>query len=640
MASSRGVGDEGTGLAVPENIRPQVEVGSQPHPALAAHGELTGRGEGRSYSGVRCGGSGGTWVRRVILSLVAVAVASSIGSGSAAGGAAALASNGMIAFARRTPGTEGGWSLTTINPDGSGKNVLADGAFAPVWSPNGNRLAYQTTNGEIWVMDWNGEHKLQLTTSGTHGPAWSPDGTKIAYIKELMGNAVGSLWERNADGTGVPTLIYDGPMTSAAWGPTKIAVAGGICGGQWGIYLMNSDGTGCQVVPTTDTHGPSSVEVKGLSWTADGTKIAYSMEADYLAGVPGCGGTCFPGNVFVADPYTGPRQGDQLTNFGAVLGAGGLSPSPDGTALVVSAAISPCQAYPGCWDTRPREYLMSVQGGPLTPLTDPVADDPTGLSSDDSPSWQPCVAGVTSMCRSVATPKAQAITFGAIGAKTFGDPDFPVSATSSSGLPVSFSGSGSCALSTATVHLTGAGSCSVTAAQAGDATYAAATSVSQTFAIAKANQSITFGALGGKRLGDADFGVSASASSGLNVAFAATGNCTVSGGTVHLTAAGSCTITASQAGDANYNAAADIAQTFSIARSVTAANCTVPKVVGERLAAAKLALRRHHCGTGHVSYAYSPKVGNGRVRSQTRRPGLKLPAGSKVGLVVSRGRKR
>ena len=57
-------------------------------------------------------------------------------SASAAGGAAATASNGMIAFARRTPGTEGGWSLMTINPDGSGKRVLADGAFAPVWSPS------------------------------------------------------------------------------------------------------------------------------------------------------------------------------------------------------------------------------------------------------------------------------------------------------------------------------------------------------------------------------------------------------------------------------------------------------------------------------------------------------------------------
>jgi WD40 repeat protein len=576
----------------------------------------------------------------VILSLVAFAVAPSIGSGSAAGSAAAVSSNGMIAFARRTPGTEGGWSLTTINPDGSGKNVLADGAFAPVWSPNGNRLAYQTANGDIWVMDWNGDHKLQLTTSGTHGPAWSPDGTKIAYIKELVGNAVGSLWERNADGSGVPTLIYDGPMTSAAWGPTKIAVAGGICGGQWGIYLMNPDGTGCQVVPTTDTHGPSSVEVKGLSWTPAGTKIAYSMEADYLAGVPGCGGTCFPGNVFVANPFTGPLQGDQLTNFGAVLGAGGLSPSPDGTKLVVSAAISPCQAYPGCWDTRPREYLMSVQGGPLTPLTDPVADDPTGLSYDDSPSWQPCIAGVTTMCRSVASPKVQTITFGALAAKTFGDADFTISATSSSGLQVSFAASGSCTISAATVHVTGAGSCTVTASEAGDATYAAAAPVSQTFVVAKANQTITFGALAGKRLGSADFSVNATASSGLNVSFAASGNCTLSGTTVHLTGAGLCTITASQAGNTNYNAAQDVAQPFSITRAATTALCTVPKVVGERLAAAKLALKQHHCGAGHVRYNYSRKVKKGRVSSQTPRPGLKLPAGSKVGLVVSRGRKR
>jgi len=528
----------------------------------------------------------------------------------------------------------------TINPDGSGKRVLADGAFAPVWSPSGNRLAYQTSAGDIWVMDLNGDHKLQLTGSGTHGPAWSPDGSKIAYIKELMGNAVGSLWETNADGTGTPTLIYAGAMTSAAWGPTKFAVAGGICGGQWGIYLMNPDGSGCQVVPTTDTHGPSSVEVKGLSWTAAGTKIAYSMEADYLAGVPGCGGTCFPGNVFVADPYTGPLQGDQLTNFGAVLGAGGLSPSPDGTELVVSAAISPCQTYPGCWDTRPREYLMDVHGGALAPLTDPVADDPAGQAYDDSPSWQPCIAGVTTVCVSVASPKAQTITFGALAAKTFGDADFPVSATSSSGLQVSFAASGNCMLSAATVHVTGAGSCTVTASQAGDAAYAPAAPVSQTFVVAKANQTIAFGALTGKRLGSADFSVNATASSGLNVSFAATGTCTVSGTTVHLTGAGSCTITASQAGNTNYNAAQDVAQPFSIARAVTTAHCTVPKVVGERLAAAKLALRQHHCAAGHVRYNYSRKVKKGRVSSQTRRPGLKLPAGSKVGLVISRGRKR
>jgi len=228
----------------------------------------------------------------------------------------------------------------TINPDGSGKRVLADGAFAPVWSPSGNRLAYQTSAGDIWVMDLNGDHKLQLTGSGTHGPAWSPDGSKIAYIKELMGNAVGSLWETNADGTGTPTLIYAGAMTSAAWGPTKFAVAGGICGGQWGIYLMNPDGSGCQVVPTTDTHGPSSVEVKGLSWTPTGTKIAYSMEADYLAGVPGCGGTCFPGNVFVAETEEEARAeaGDAGVEIGPIAAPAGAD-RPDLLHLALESEV-------------------------------------------------------------------------------------------------------------------------------------------------------------------------------------------------------------------------------------------------------------------------------------------------------------
>jgi hypothetical protein len=160
--------------------------------------------------------------------------------------------------------------------------------------------------------------------------------------------------------------------------------------------------------------------------------------------------------------------------------------------------------------------------------------------------------------------QSQTITFGALADKTFGDADFTVGATASSGLPVSFSAADNCTVSGNVVHLTGAGSCSITASQAGDATYAPAPDVSQTFAIARGSQTISFAPLADKTLGDPDFTVSATASSGLTVSFAATGNCTVSGSTVHLTAEGSCTITASQAGNANYNAAASVPQSFTI----------------------------------------------------------------------------
>src|SRR6185369_3108044 len=51
------------------------------------------------------------------------------------------------------------------------------------------------------------------------------------------------------------------------------------------------------------------------------------------------------------------------------------------------------------------------------------------------------------------TQASQTITFGMLAAKTFGDPDFTVSATSSSNLAVTFSAaSGQCSVSGSTVH--------------------------------------------------------------------------------------------------------------------------------------------------------------------------------------------
>jgi phosphodiesterase/alkaline phosphatase D-like protein len=87
------------------------------------------------------------------------------------------------------------------------------------------------------------------------------------------------------------------------------------------------------------------------------------------------------------------------------------------------------------------------------------------------------------------------------------------------------------------------------------------------FQIDGLNQTIAFGPLANKTFGAAPFAVSATASSGLPVSFAANGNCTVTGAVVTITGAGSCTITASQTGDSNYSPALDVSQTFSIARA-------------------------------------------------------------------------
>jgi ABC-type transport system substrate-binding protein len=267
----------------------------------------------------------------------------------------------------------------------------------------------------------------------------------------------------------------------------------------------------------------------------------------------------------------------------------------------------------------------------------------TGVGSCTLTASQPGDANynaAAAVSQSFAIAKAgQTIMFGSLADKTFGDPDFAVSATASSGLPVTFAASGNCTVAGATVHITGAGSCTVSASQPGDANYNAAAAVAQSFAIARPDQTITFGSLADKSVGNPDFAVSATASSGLAVTFAASGNCTVAGPMVHITGAGSCTVTASQPGDANYNAAAAVSQSFSITPLKPPTNCVVPNVIGKRLASAKLSITTKHCRTGTVSYSYSRKSKKGVVVSQSRRPGRVLPAKSKIDLVVSRGRR-
>jgi hypothetical protein len=161
----------------------------------------------------------------------------------------------------------------------------------------------------------------------------------------------------------------------------------------------------------------------------------------------------------------------------------------------------------------------------------------------------------------------QTITFNALGDKTYGDADFSLAAAATSRNDVTFSVTGDCTVASGSVHITGAGSCTVTASQGGDGNYNPAPDVSQSFAIAKAAQSISFDSPGNKTYGDPDFTLGATSSSHLGVTYAAAGTCTVSGAVVHITGAGSCTITASQAGDGNYNPAADVAQPFTIAQA-------------------------------------------------------------------------
>jgi hypothetical protein len=162
---------------------------------------------------------------------------------------------------------------------------------------------------------------------------------------------------------------------------------------------------------------------------------------------------------------------------------------------------------------------------------------------------------------------SQTITFNALANKTYSDAPFSVSASSSSGLAVNFSVAGPATISGSSVTITGVGTVTVTASQAGNENYNAASAVNQQFTVVKASQTITFNALANKTYGDAPFSVSASSSSGLAVNFLVAGPATISGSTVTITGVGPVTVTASQAGDENYNAATAVNQQFTVAKA-------------------------------------------------------------------------
>ena len=216
-------------------------------------------------------------------------------------------------------------------------------------------------------------------------------------------------------------------------------------------------------------------------------------------------------------------------------------------ATVVASTLNP--------STGVSSATVTIMGAGSTTITAKQPGNDNTASADDVP-WTLAVAKAN-----------QVITFAALANKTFLEPAFDVIATSDSGLAPTFSVvSGPATIAGKTVSITGGGSVTIRAAQAGNDNFNLAPTVDRTFTVAKAAQTISFGALAAKTFGDAPFLVSATASSGLPVSFASSVSsvATVSGNTITLVGGGTTTLTASQAGDANYSLATAVPVTLTV----------------------------------------------------------------------------
>jgi hypothetical protein len=162
---------------------------------------------------------------------------------------------------------------------------------------------------------------------------------------------------------------------------------------------------------------------------------------------------------------------------------------------------------------------------------------------------------------------------------TVGGASYTPTATATSGLPVSFTidatATSVCSITSGVVSFTAAGTCVIDANQSGSANYNSAPQVQQSFPVVlRSDQTISFtSATPTNAVVGGSYTPTATATSGLTVSFTidstATAVCSISSSVVSFIAAGTCKVNANQAGDATYNAAPQVQQSFLVTQTAT-----------------------------------------------------------------------
>ncbi|HUE23965.1 MAG TPA: FG-GAP-like repeat-containing protein [Bryobacteraceae bacterium] len=369
---------------------------------------------------------------------------------------------------------------------GSGPAAVAAGDF--IGNGKADLAVVNAAGGSVSVLLGNGDGTFQAAVS--YAVAANPqavalgdlngDGRPDLVVANNAANSV-SVLLGNGDGTFQAAVSY-----AAGANPQSVAVADvngdGLAdvvaansgGGNLSVLLGNGDGTLQTAMSFGAGAGPVSLALADFNGDSRADVVAAGA-GGYTAEVL-LGGQAATSVALSASPNPA-GAGQSVTLTGTVTPAAPFFGLPTGTLTFLDNGT----ALPG--------GTVGLSGGSAaytaTSLA-PGANPLTGSYSGDA-AFQ---AG-TSATLTETVDATQTISFGSIPNQTYGSAPFPVAATASSGLPVSFTASGSCTVSGNIVTLTGVGSCTITANQPGNAAYAPALPVSQGFTIAPEPESLT-----------------------------------------------------------------------------------------------------------------------------------------------------
>jgi hypothetical protein len=115
----------------------------------------------------------------------------------------------------------GGGGVTTIAPDGTGKQVVSKVDGVPAWSADGRLAVLGGDDRRAITFPAAGVTiplpGLRSPISAQPGLAWSPDGTRLAFTAADADDAA-DVWIVNADGTGLTRVTHGlGVSGTLAW---------------------------------------------------------------------------------------------------------------------------------------------------------------------------------------------------------------------------------------------------------------------------------------------------------------------------------------------------------------------------------------------------------------------------------------
>jgi hypothetical protein len=452
------------------------------------------------------------------------------------------------------------WKPTVISNSWAAAEPATD---SPAFDHKG--IVITAASGDEGYLNWTGQAKEEAQEAKEKGeeveegeldvnyPASSPHVVAVGGTRLLFSERS---WASEAVWNG------DAPRgTRGGWGAGGSACSTALSAPYWQLELPDWSSVGCgsrravaDIAADADPRTgaiiyDSSPDEPGAAppgWqTMGGTSMAAPIIAGMFALAGGSGGVDYPARTLYENAQQSPSV---LHDVGS--GSNGSCekeiPGPEGT----------------------RTCSAAEEGGICSEraicVARPGYDGPTGLGTPDGLGvFKPTGAPVK-------MPQQVQFTSAAPESARVGVTPYTVTASSSSGLPVSFLSASPlvCAVEGATVSFLGVGTCALEATQPGSSEFQPALPVEQSFSVAKGPQTITFTSSPpvSATVGAPPYTIAADASSGLPVTFAtATPSvCAVEGSSVHFIAAGACTVTASQSGSASYEAAPDAQQTFTV----------------------------------------------------------------------------